>query len=308
MGLTIHDYISIAKNYRRVYSKYPLVIARQIPKLRKSRIRDDIYIKVTLKDGRSFQLPFGLVNCYASFTSLQNSIKNENIKNIDIDRNLLFFQFGGKPVYLDPSRFSDPYCVFLHEEYKFLKVEGKDVIDVGMNVGDSTIYFALKGARRVIGLEPFPYAFSYAEKNIELNNIENCILLNAGYGEDGETSVESKKISSISSSTSHLKQPNNNGKKIKIYSLRSIIELYEIEKCVVKMDCEGCEYSLINEPDSVFDHIEMMQIEYHYGIQNLVNKLESVGFTVKFTQPQKSYNPASKSTAETGYIYAEKQQ
>ena len=303
--LTIHDYISVAKNYRRVYSKYPLVIARQILKLRKSRIREDIYINVTLKDGRSYQLPFGLVNCYASFIAYGILLKNENIKNIDIDRNLLFFQFEGKPVYLDPSRYSDPYAVFLREEYKFLKVEGKDVIDVGMNVGDSTIYFALKGARRVIGIEPFPYAFSYAEKNIELNNIKNCKLLNAGYGEDGETSVDSKKISS---NISHLEQSDNNGEKIKIYSLRSIIELYEIEKCVVKMNCQGCEYSLINEPDSVFDHIEMIQIEYHYGIQNLVSKLKSVGFTVKFTLRQKSYNTASKKTAEIGYIYAEKQQ
>jgi GT2 family glycosyltransferase len=52
------------------------------------------------------------------------------------------------------------------KEYSFLNVVNRDVIDIGMNIGDSTIYFALNGARRVIGLEPYPYAFSYAKINV----------------------------------------------------------------------------------------------------------------------------------------------
>jgi len=50
-----------------------------------------------------------------------------------------------------------------------------------MNIGDSAIYFALNGAKRIIGLEPYPYAFSYAEKNIKLMIIKNIILFNACY-------------------------------------------------------------------------------------------------------------------------------
>jgi FkbM family methyltransferase len=40
-----------------------------------------------------------------------------------------------------------------------LGVEGRVVVDVGAFVGDSTIYFALKGADRVITVEPYPGAF-----------------------------------------------------------------------------------------------------------------------------------------------------
>ena len=83
---------------------------------------------------------------------------------------------------LNPARFSDPEAVFFKKEYNFLNVKDRDVIDVGMSIGDSTIYFALNGVRRVIGLEPYPYAFSYEEKNVKLNNLQNIIIHNAGYG------------------------------------------------------------------------------------------------------------------------------
>ena len=63
----------------------------------------------------------------------------------------------------------------------------------GMNIGNSAIYFALNGAKRVIGLESYPYAFSYAEKNIKLNNLNNIILLNAGYSKDSTILIDDKK-------------------------------------------------------------------------------------------------------------------
>jgi hypothetical protein len=49
--------------------------------------------------------------------------------------------------------------VFDYGEYEPLGVEGRVVVDVGAFVGDSTIYFALKGADRVITVEPYPGAF-----------------------------------------------------------------------------------------------------------------------------------------------------
>ncbi len=46
------------------------------------------------------------------------------------------------------------YDVFDCGEYGVLDVSGKVVIDVGASIGDSAIYFALKGARKVIAIEP----------------------------------------------------------------------------------------------------------------------------------------------------------
>ena len=41
-------------------------------------------------------------------------------------------------------------------DYAFLDVKGKSVLDVGAFVGDSAILFTLMGARRVVAIEPSP--------------------------------------------------------------------------------------------------------------------------------------------------------
>jgi len=48
-----------------------------------------------------------------------------------------------------------------------LDVKGKVVIDVGAYIGDSAIYFALKGARKVIALESHPGTFAEMLDNIK---------------------------------------------------------------------------------------------------------------------------------------------
>jgi predicted O-methyltransferase YrrM len=40
--------------------------------------------------------------------------------------------------------------IFEEDMYEILDVKGKIVVDVGAYIGDSAIYFALKGAKRAI--------------------------------------------------------------------------------------------------------------------------------------------------------------
>ena len=54
--------------------------------------------------------------------------------------------------------------VFLENFYGNLPVSGKTVIDIGANIADSSIFFALRGAKKVIGLELFPKNYEMAEK------------------------------------------------------------------------------------------------------------------------------------------------
>jgi FkbM family methyltransferase len=60
--------------------------------------------------------------------------------------------------------------------YKSLSVKDRVVVDVGAFVGDSAIYFTLKGARKVIAIEPHPGAYKEMLDNIRLNNLENIIV------------------------------------------------------------------------------------------------------------------------------------
>ena len=54
-----------------------------------------------------------------------------------------------------------PSDVFLNEAYPFLPVNGKTVIDIGGYIGDTAIYFIMKGAKKVIALEPFLQTFQF---------------------------------------------------------------------------------------------------------------------------------------------------
>ncbi|MEM3715123.1 MAG: FkbM family methyltransferase, partial [Nitrososphaeria archaeon] len=76
---------------------------------------------------------------------------------------------------------------------------------------------------------------------------------------------------------------------------------------ILKMDCEGCEYNLLNEDDETIKKFAMIQIEYHYGYEKLVDKLKESGFAVKYTEPREVYNRSAGKTMIVGDIYAEGQ-
>jgi len=68
------------------------------------------------------------------------------------------------------------YQVFDCGEYEPSNVKDRVVVDIGAYVGDSAVYFALRGARRVVAVEPHPGAFAEMLDNIRLNNMESVII------------------------------------------------------------------------------------------------------------------------------------
>lgn len=56
-----------------------------------------------------------------------------------------------------------------------LSVAGKYVIDIGAYIGDTAIYFALKGARKVFAVEPYPYTYRLLAENIKINSLGTII-------------------------------------------------------------------------------------------------------------------------------------
>src|SRR5579859_3164508 len=66
---------------------------------------------------------------------------------------------------------------FVQREYDVLDVQGAVVIDIGAYVGDSAIFFARAGARRVYGYEPFATTYAAAVRNVVLNGLEDVIKL-----------------------------------------------------------------------------------------------------------------------------------
>ncbi|MEM4975620.1 MAG: FkbM family methyltransferase [Sulfolobaceae archaeon] len=164
------------------------------------------------------------------------------------------------------------------------------VIDVGAFIGDSSIYFALNGAERVIALEPFPESFELAKENVKINNLEDKIVLlpYALAREEGEIEFYASKSNPNINSFKPISEITKGVKfdviKVKTISLQKIVNDFKISSIsLLKLDCEGCEYDTLPYlSDELYDKIESIILEYHNGPTNLANLLKSKGFSVKY--------------------------
>jgi FkbM family methyltransferase len=193
---------------------------------------------------------------------------------------------------------------FVQEQYKWLDVKGKQVLDVGANIGDSAIYFAKKGALHVYSLEPYPYTYRLAKRNIELNGLEKQItLLNMGGGKDKTITINPE----IKSEPSSTLVPSEAGDAVRIVSLKSLVQDYGLSQAVAKIDGEGCEYELIlGATDKELQAFSQMMIEYHQGFASLVDRLTKAGFDTTHSRPVNFPNPVTGVTEVVGFIKAVK--
>ena len=283
--------ISDILRYRKAFKNYVQVIYNTIKK--------KYPIRAVLRNGESLLLQ-NRIEVYTTSLGLR--------KYCTLDNDLVVLSTNGltnSVKFHDAISNGDVCGVFLKEEYNFLPVSGKIVVDVGANIGDSAIYFANKGASSIIALEPFPKNYETAKKNIELNQFSNKIkLYMAGCSsKKGELVVDAKNASS----QSELKK-SETGTKIPLITLEEIIKQEQIDSAILKIDCEGCEYDIIlNSPDEVLKKFTHIQIEYHYGYKNLKKHLEKHGFQVSVTKPSFNLNyEAANSKMYIGFLYATK--
>lgn len=198
----------------------------------------------------------------------------------------------------------DPW-VFVNEEYRGLPVVGKSVVDVGASIGESAIYFALRGARAVYAYEPFPNTFDLAKKNIEQNGLSTTVCLDRSAigARPGVIRLRDSSPSAYSRAEDRV-----DGTETAVKSLSEIINKRGIADGVLKMDCEGAEYDAILESDSdtlrAFAHI---QVEYHYGFRALKTKLERAGFHVRQSGPQRHARRRGELPMYFGFLHANRE-
>jgi FkbM family methyltransferase len=163
--------------------------------------------------------------------------------------------------------------VFDYGVYESLNVKGKVVADVGAYIGDSAIYFALRGAKRVIAIEPHPEAFREMIENIRLNNLEGIIIpVNAGLASrPGEICIENV---GVKRTAVIYHKPGGCGTLVPAITLADVIERYAINhSAILKMDCEGCEYDVILND---YEHIRVFDaiiFEYHAYVTGIPLKI-----------------------------------
>lgn len=81
-------------------------------------------------------------------------------------------------------------------------------------------------------------------------------------------------------------------------TLKDIIDKFGGEQIdILKMDCEGCEYSVLaNLDQGSYSKIETIIMEYHKGLQNLSETFRKNGFSLEIIGSQDAM----------GYIIAKK--
>ena len=168
---------------------------------------------------------------------------------------------------------------FSFDQYGVLNVKDRVVVDVGAFVGDSAIYFVLRGAKKVYAVEPHPGAYQEMLENIRLNNLKDRIIpINAALGsKHGIIKIPSVDIDSTG--VMYYGLSNSGNFEVPMITLEQLIKEYNIEPDVLKMDCEGCEFDIIlNDYANVRKFNEAI-IEYHtnytkYNITELINILK----------------------------------
>jgi len=234
-----------------------------------------------------------IINKYRiTFKNWMNVLYSIKIKKPDV----IEFEFrNGKKIKLkcfEKGVRNGEFSAFLGD-YKFLEpIKDNTVIDIGANIGDSALWFAIMGANRVIAFEPYKYSYNFAIKNTQLNDLnETIILVNAGYGKDGFIELED----TVTNEGTVLKEYKR-GLRTPIMSLKTILEKYSHilkGELLLKMDCEGCEYNIFQENKETLMQFKRVLIEYHNGYEGLKKYLEECGFRCSFTGPHKQ-----------GYLYA----
>lgn len=176
------------------------------------------------------------------------------------------------------------FHIFFRGEYSRANAAGKSVVDIGANIGDTALYFLANGASRVLSFEPYPYAFRTARKNLEINGASgSAILVNAAVGgRPGhillDPDAESYGRSAAASSKS--------GERVRMVTLKEIVDSYPVRDALLKLDCEGAEYEILLESDAgTLRTFSEIILEYHYGYSDISTHLEGCGFRVERISP-----------------------
>jgi len=310
---------------------------------RRNLLKGDV-ISITCRDGAKEDIPIGLfgpiINAYfygviKEFSCIRKSVVAWYGSEIPLEELLASsawvyalrfgwrYDIAGRYWFKGDVKFKHMYGpileVFEYGEYKNLDVDNKIVVDVGAFVGDSSIYFVLRGAKKVIAVEPIPVNYLEMVENIRLNNMENRIIpVNAALGSE----LGSVKIRLVEPHMHYFRNTllenliTKNSKDKYVYipkiTLGSIINRFNIdtENSILKMDCEGCEFEVIIKD---FKHVKLFNeiyFEYHTCYTGIpVNKLLTLlkkNYKCKVISTEDFHKRHGLSKEQLGLVYCKK--
>lgn len=231
------------------------------------------------------------------------------IDNIEIlsDGNLLMTIGNISVKVQSEDEFNNTFEVLVNQVYNYYINNNKRdiVLDVGMNIGDATLYFLNKAhVEKVYGFEPFKKTFESAQKNLDiyLNDINRLEIFKYGISNENNKRLINFNAS-MTCGQSTLKDVRDKAylsyidwglveqkdEKLEEIEVRKATEVFEpiIKKypdynIVLKMDCEGEEYGILEEllESGILAKLSFIMLEWHYKGKNSILKcLKQAGFS-----------------------------
>jgi FkbM family methyltransferase len=188
--------------------------------------------------------------------------------------------------------------LFLDKPYG-LSFEEQTILDVGMSFGDSTVFFASNGAKKVIGIEPSIGTFELAKENIQVNGLASIVIpVNCAVGPSQGSAVLSVHEDPTSSAviTCEGSCPDENRQSVEIKTISCIMTQFNISRIdLLKMDCEGYEYEILRSlSKETFASISRIGLEFHNGPQDIPAILKKNRFIFEIWGGNKGVILASK--------------
>jgi FkbM family methyltransferase len=146
-------------------------------------------------------------------------------------------------------------------------------IDIGMNVGITSLYFAKKPTcKKVVAFEPFQPTLTFAIKNFAINDIAQKIqvnevglgypprMLTISYSEESKGSVGIHGVASYIEKKKDIRE-----EQLPIIDVFEALNEIKDEKIVLKIDCEGSEYEILDRLNDtgLLDRFDVIMIEWH---------------------------------------------
>ena len=165
-------------------------------------------------------------------------------------------------------------AIYEEHQYDSLDVKGKQVIDIGADTGSTALQFAYKGAKVVYAYEPNVNSMKAFDLTITKNPYKNIKTFNKAItGKEGYIYINADAKSDRG------KGLTKGDFKLETTTLDNIVKEYAINDGVLKMDCEGSEYDIIdNSSDRTLLAFSQMAMELHKGESNIISRLEKLGY------------------------------
>lgn len=186
--------------------------------------------------------------------------------------------------------------IFFVNDYTFISPRGCIAIDIGMNVGMTSLALANNPkVEKIYAFEPFKAPFTRAMQNLKLNPMLSRKIVAHNFGLSNkyeDLDVLSQELNTIG--TSVRGTPSGRPERIEVRDAGSELKKLIVDaNCrglwvVFKVDCEGSEFPIFEalERDDLFKDIDALMIEWHKWWStektqhDLIRPLTKAGFFV----------------------------